>query len=336
MPTIRQLAKLAGVSISTVSRALSGHPYVDEAKRARILKLAEEYHYAPNRISQGVLSGKSGLIGVIVADTGSPFHSLLLKGMLAQCFADSYRALVLETRSEVAYTCQAMAAMTELRVEGVIVASGHEEEIPRSALLKVWSHEIPIVLLDNTSSALPVDRVRTDEQAFGNLVVEYLRSLGHRHIAFINPSGNPASALRTLAVRDALHRIGLSTEFFYPTTPPADIATCVDEMLATPHRPTAIIAFNDFTAAYLMKELSRRGYRIPRDFSLLGCGNLHFSDFLIPELTTVEQHPEEVGKQAIKLLLQRIDEKCYRNAAVEEILVQPHFIKRNSCGVQQR
>ncbi|MHB0934803.1 MAG: LacI family DNA-binding transcriptional regulator [Armatimonadota bacterium] len=335
MPTVRQLAAIAGVSIGTVSMALRDDPRVNAATRQRIQELAALYNYRPNRLTQGLLQGKSAVIGCLVPSVANEYASRVLRGVLQHAYEHAYRVITLETHASLDHTLLALDALTEQRVDGVVIMAGLDEPIPAQAVLMLRSHRIPPVLIDNTTAALPLDVVRSDETQLASLAVSYLQELGHHAIGFIGMKGQ-----RQQAVVQALRAQGISTHGVITFPGPSYVQMSEKQAEALlrcclDHTPmqTAFIAINDIVAAYLLRQATRLGITIPQRFSLLGCSNTRLNDFLLPGLTSIEQHPEEIGKAACRLLLQRVtEEDADREFTPTTLTIPAKLFPRDSCA----
>jgi LacI family repressor for deo operon, udp, cdd, tsx, nupC, and nupG len=334
MPTIRQLAALAGVSHSTVSRALRDDSQIGAETRQRLQALAREFHYQPNRLSHGALTGKSRLLGFICCDLAVPFVSRILRGICEIAYEADYQVLLVETRQELPRTLQAVHSLLEHRVEGLLFAHSHAAPLPTAATLEIVSHHAVPVLLDFSRAESDLPRVCTDEAALGELAVAYLQRLGHRRIAFVGPPAGGFRGERAAAVTQALRRRGLSTFYLmdwgaagYQDFSGTDALT---RLLSRRPAPTAIIAFEDHVAAKLIQATQARGLHVPGDLSILGCANLNIAEFTAPPLTSVEQHPEEIGRQACRYLLAQLAQSGSPSPVTFPI--SPTLIERASCA----
>jgi DNA-binding LacI/PurR family transcriptional regulator len=335
MSSVRKIALLAGVSPSTVSRALRNDPRIRQETRARIQEMAQLYHYRPNRLVQSLMSGKSSSIGFLVPSLASTFFAPVTDGVLENAFEESYHVILLKTHSILQHTIKALQTLIELQVDGIILATGHGGAIPNASILELWSHGIHLVAFGETSSALSLDRVTTDEMQLAEMGIDYLFGLGHRNISYL---GGDLASPRAQGALHALRRRGLPAELHTVHTYNEDMSRFFDYLqeLSTP--PTAIFAYNDIIAAHLMREVEHRGLRVPRDISILGCANVQpLVEALDPPLTTLEQHPTQLGRAAFDLLLQRINTKELPGAiAPQTIAIPPTLVQRASCGLPRR
>lgn len=332
MPSIRQIAQLAGVSAGTVSRALNNQPGVGKEVRERIVELARLYHYRPNRALQGLVTGSNMTLGYLIPTLHSPYCAMMLQGALQAAFAESYHFIILQTDHQRENTKLALQTLVEQRVAGVLVDTGHLDPIPQSCLLELRSHDIACVAMDATTSVMPIDAVRTNEDALAEMAVQYLYKLGHRYIAYINTKPQGHLALRTRAMRNAFRRLQLPTDGFLDA-----FSQQASEMLSAIYQAlpscTAVIVMQDEVAASLMQQAAGAGIAIPGELSVLSCGNFAMSPHLLPPLTTIEQNPEQVGSQAVALLLRRIREGIDPATFLPEVaLIDPQLIIRSSCA----
>jgi DNA-binding LacI/PurR family transcriptional regulator len=336
MTTIRQLAQLADVSICTVSKALRDDPRISAPTRQRIQELAVQHCYRPNRLTQHLIQGKSHTIGCIVPDVANSFHARLLRGVLAAVSQSDRQVLILETHNQLLRTLKAMHALMEQRVEGILIASEHYAPIPRPVILEMRSHGIIPIGLDATRFATPVDSVRTDENRLADIAVSYLMELGHRRIAYIGPLPTGPLIDRARAFSRAFRRHHL-TETTLIDTEAEDYAlfsaaAVFDHLSTLPTRPTALIAWEDRIAARLIQEAHARGIDVPGAVSILGCANFDLGDLVTPRLTSIEQFPEEVGRQAVELLLARVTGVRGESERRREVrAIPPRLVPRASC-----
>lgn len=342
MSTVRKLAQLAGVSIATVSRALRGDPHVLPETRRRVLELAELYRYRPNRLMQSLITGKSSTIGCVLPDVAHPYSARELRGVLAQAFTESYRVLVLENHGKLAHTRQALRTLVELRVEGVLVDGGHAASLPTEAVWELWSQGIALVSLDDSPIDIPVDQVRTDEEQLAMMAVDYLVALGHRAIAYVGPvvQGDRGGRARAMQYAMAASIVPASYVVDIPAEPDArfDAEPTFARLHALVPSPTALIVWEDHVAARLMQQAAHHGLRIPHDLSVLSCGNdPGLVEFVTPTLTSIEQTPDAVGRQAVSLLLERITAGAPTTETPTVTRAIPaHLVERQSCAPPPR
>jgi len=324
---------LAGVSIATVSRALNGHPDVEEGKRARIHALAAELHYHPNRMAQHLYGGTRRTIGILIFDIVDNFFSQVVSSLCRQAACHEFQVMICETHGDLSSTLQAFTTLIEQRVTAIITCCPSAEIIPAEILLAARSHDIALINLDNTKSAIPVDAIHSDEGAMAQLATRYLYQLGHRRIGYFGVAECYDHMRRAHSVQTALRHLGLPMTYFaYGGF--AESAHLIDAWKAhSPAcRPTAVIAWNDYQALYLLREADRRGLRIPEDFSLLGYGDLHFAAYLNPALTTISQCAHQYGEYTFSLLLKRLHTGFEPAEAPIDLVMPATLVQRESCA----
>ncbi|HEY3378422.1 MAG TPA: LacI family DNA-binding transcriptional regulator [Armatimonadota bacterium] len=327
MTSLRQLAKLAGVSHMTVMRVLRQEPYVRAEIRQRVLELAELYAYRPAPKAEA--SAKPPLIGCLVPDIASSVYGRLVKGVLGAAFAESYQVIMLESNHQVTHSCKALEVFAEHQVQGVVLGPGHADIIPTSFLLELWGQGIHVVDMCERSFPQSIDIMLRNEDAQMEIAVRHLYDLGHRAFAFVGHQLHYASqALQ--AFRRSMERRALPAAHF-------DIFECSDAQAlaafrALSYQPTAIVAWSDYVAAQLCRTLFTAGFHLPHDVSIVGCGNLQLSQYNTPPLTTVEQSYEETGRQGVELLIRRIQSGLAPGEYAKETHeIPPKLIIRASC-----
>lgn len=332
--TMKQLAEIAGVSIGAVSLALRDHPRISLATRLRIQQLAREFQYEPGRGRPLAPPAQHDAIGCILPDITCTFYARMLRGILERSQDFAYHAITLETRSQLLLTCQAIQSLIRKQVAGILIASEHSEAIPRELIEEMIRRNIVPISLDSTPFAIPVDEVRTDETDLARTAVEYLTQLGHRTIAYMGsiPGGRPYG--RTLAVRQVLKQFNLTTRYMVDLENHLsfDAQASWREFMRQTAPPTAIICWEDRIAGRLLQAARALGIHIPHDMSILGCANLDIADLTYPAISTIEQHPEQIGRQAVEMLLKR-QHAGVKSVTPLTITVPIKLVERQSCAV---
>jgi LacI family transcriptional regulator len=330
MVTVRQIARLAGVCPATVTRALRGDRYVRAEVRQRVREIAELYQY---RGTQRPAESRTQLLGCVVPSLQFDFYARLVRGVLGEAFAEGYQVCVLEAHSQGVHTQTAIHTLAEQGVAGILVGSEQFTPLPREVVLALRGRNVTPVSIDLTPFEAEIDTVGNSEEEIAGLAVEYLASLGHQRIAFAGMLPAPLCG-RPLAVSRALQRRGLPASYLIDVGTldfaHADAARILDRIAAYPHPPTALIAWEDRLAARVMQTAHARGLRIPRDLSVMGISNHELASLTTPSLTSIEQHPEEIGRRAMALLLHRLNEEA--PTAPASITVPCRLVVRDSCG----
>ena len=302
--TATEVARKAGVSQPTVSLVLSRNPKarVAPATRERVLKIAQELGYRPNRLAQGLVRRRSYALGVIVPGFDNPVYAAVISGAEKVAAQAGYAVLLCEAKgSEVV---QHLEALRDRQIDGVIIAGIAASTLPAAAL-----DGLNVVLVNQPSEEFST--VGSDSFKAGTIAAEHLLALGHRRLAFLGPADAiPAFRLRERGFFQALRGAGvpLSSELIQRAA--ATVAGGLAGMralLALSERPTAVFCANDLMALGAHKACSVAGVGLPRDLSLLGCDDIEMAQLVTPELSTIAVPARELGARAVRLLLKQID-----------------------------
>ena len=302
--TAVEVAKVAGVSQPTVSLVLSQNPKARVAAetRARVLKVAEELGYRPNRLAQGLVSRRSFALGIIVPGFANPVNAAIISGAERVAAQAGYAVLLCETSELDAG--HHLKALSDRQIDGVIVAGISDRELAAHDLRR-----LNVVLVNQESSVLPT--VRDDSLRAGALAAEHLLGLGHERIAFIGPVSDVSTfRLRERGFAKRLREKGveLASEYWQRAEPTvAGGLSAMTTLLAQPVRPTAVFCANDLIALGAHKACATAGVQLPQDMSILGCDDIELGTLLTPELSTINTPKRELGARAVRLLLKRLD-----------------------------
>ncbi|HEY3379528.1 MAG TPA: LacI family DNA-binding transcriptional regulator [Armatimonadota bacterium] len=330
MVSVRQIAQLANVSPSTASRVLRNASYVRPEIRQRVLAIAKLHHYTPPRMSPEVAGAKTIKIACLMPSVCSDFFGKVLEAILEETSSAQYQIIIVQTHHQLEQFCAAILRMIEQQVDGVLILSGHIEDLPNTPLMALWSHNIVPVLIND--DRLPVDCVLTDEHQLGGKILDYLRGLGHRHIGYAKMFGAQVGVDRSTRFQQltmAAKRLGIEPIVRQYDNDCDDV---ISSLLTDPAPPTALVTSGTFATMFLQRA-ALRGVRIPQDISLVGYDNQSFIARLAPQLTTIEQHPHEIGRRAVELLLRRIAEgHTARDFTPEVIHVPSELVIRQTCA----
>lgn len=295
--TIRDVARAAGVSISTVSRALAAPEQVAADTRHRVQEAARSMGYRPNRAARGLITGRTGSIGLVVPDLENPFFGSICKGVQARARAAGYAVFVADTDEDPLLETEVVRSLTK-QVDGVILCSARGSDEAIAAL----AEEAPMVLVNRELGDIP--SITFDNDGGLRAVMAHLVALGHRRIAYAaGPKTSWSDRERSQAFHsyDAtipdleLIELGKFPPVFSGGTQAADLAIASGA--------TAIVAFNDLVAVGLIDRLRHRGLRVPHDISVAGFDNVPVSTLVWPNLTTVDFPRIKIGRVSVDMLL---------------------------------
>lgn len=306
MVSIKDIAKAAGVSHPTVSRALRDSPLVSAETRARIKQLAEEMGYSPDARAQSLVRGSSRTVGVVVTTIADPFIAPVVQGIEDAAQQHGYTVILCNSHSDREREISAVETLRSKRVDGVIVTSSRVGALYLDHLERIG---VPVVLINNHNerSGRYTYSVSVDNRHGGKLATEHLLQLGHRRIAYISGPADHSDDLDRLAgYREALEQAGMP---FDPTlvvsgTGRADGGErALPILTALEAPPTAAFCYNDMTAIGLMRAAQAAGLSIPADLAVVGFDDIPFASYVRPPLSTVAQLKAEMGAWAMEMVL---------------------------------
>jgi LacI family transcriptional regulator len=332
MATIRDVARLANVSVATVSNALNSSDRVSPELLARVRAAVEKLSFTPHAGARSLRKRSSGLLGLVVGDITNPFFSDLFEAVEAAAAASGY-LVVLCNSSERSEREEAHLKMLRTqRIDGLILAPTGAASMNRAALLAQL--EVPIVLVDRAMDGLGYDAVVLDNRKAGFEATNHLIARSHRRIGLVNgPEIVRTAADRLQGYREALLSAGLSfdpalvRDAGFQERPAYDALSGLMD-LAEP--PTAIFATNNLMTIGVVTALADRGLSCPEDLSLVGIDDLPWADAVLPRLTTIAQPVRAMGETALTLLAERI--AGTRLGPGTTTVLAPRLVVRRSCG----
>ncbi|MFC5407130.1 LacI family DNA-binding transcriptional regulator [Cohnella soli] len=328
--TIYDIAKEAKVSVATVSRVLNGTAPVKASTRAKIEALIQKYQFQPNAMARSLLSKETGIIGVIVPDLTNPFFPEVFAGAEQEAQESGHTFLLCNTMGSYAKESEYLNIMQEKRVDGIVFIGGriNLKDCEPELVQEVVEHanKIPLVLVNGNLKNTELTRVVTDEYTGTLLAMRHLIELGHTQIGFIGGESHmTTTSIKLRAFRKALRDEGIPVreEWILPDSFSVDSGRqMMQKLLDMKEQPTAVCCVNDFTAIGAIKTAVENGLKVPDDISIVGFDDIPLAHHVIPELTTVSQQANELGRMAIKVLRQMMNKgKTKKLTALEPQLV---------------
>ncbi|MDY7039757.1 MAG: LacI family DNA-binding transcriptional regulator [Chloroflexota bacterium] len=327
--SIKDIAREAGVSHSTVSRALTDSPLVKDETKQRIHQLAREMGYSPSAIARGLVTKRTQTIGLVVTTVSDPFVAEVVRGIEETALDHGYNILLCNSNAQPQRELAAVSTLREKRVDGIIVSASRVGNLYLPMLAETG---VPIVLVNNEHSASYAYSVVTDDEAGGRMATEHLLDLGHTRIGYISgPEMSSTSANRLRGYRQALQARDLTPDPKW--TVPSNGGTRggkegMAHLLALSTPPTAVFCYNDMTAIGAMSVARRLGWTVPDQISVIGYDDIPFAAYTNPALTTVEQLKYDMGSLAMKMILDLLGGA----SSVEDVLLPARLIVRESCA----
>ena len=344
--TLTEVAARAGVSRATTARALGGYGSVSDSARRLVLAAAAELKYRPNMVARSTRTGTTSIVGIVVADIGSPFFGRSTRSISDAARAAGLEAVVVNTDEEIEVERAAVGLLLRQRVAGIVVAPASRSD--GQHLTEAQAAGAPVVLLDRRVSGVAADRVYSDNESAATAVMAELISRGHRRIAYVSSAAGPEGASpghypsvddlvtsagdRIRAYLRSLSAAGVGTPDAYLRLCPfgeeaAHQATA--QLLALPERPTAVFASDGVIALGVLRAVHDAGLEIPGDISVVAGDDPTWSRVTTPTLSAVAQPVHELGQTAMNLLLERIADP---ERAIEDRVLPAEFMPRGSIG----
>lgn len=337
MPTLADVAKRAGVALSTVSAVLNNRPdcFVSEETRQRILKVAEELGYRPNYLARSLAKGKTDTIGLVIYEVSNPYFACLADEIEKETRQAGYQLLLCTTRDGMDIDDRSnLELLSNQRVDGILLwASRYPAEGYTVPLPKKVKSRIPMVVLGyHTKDG--TDYVSIDRDAGTYQAAKHLIALGHRRIGYLAPPWgmNPKhpkleGILRALREEDLPDPILILTEGHTRLAGRLAVQTIKEQNLS----PTALICYNDLLAIGAYRGLRDLGLSVPEDTALIGFDGIEDGEYLDPPLTTITVPVTTLSQIAVHFLLNRISGEAIDQ---QKEVVTPKLLVRGSCGAK--
>lgn len=317
--TIKDVARLAGVSVASVTRTFQGSTHVSDDLRRRVLEAAERLGYRPHHAAQALATGTSRAIGLLVPSLGDRFWGEVADGIERAAAEAGYSVILATSHGQPARARESLRLLLDKGVDGVIAAGSLPRVLPVSVLV---NPEEPLGADDLFDAAGMAEVGRSDQDGFARgsaanrevvfddlaaaaSAVGHLTDLGHTRIAFVGAARSRTAAMRIVGFRQGLQARGLQ---------PMAILECdasltasrlaAESLLSTADRPTGVVAYDDVVAIAVMRAAHGLGLAVPGDLSVVGFDDIDIAAFVEPPLTTIRQPKREMGETAVELLLQ--------------------------------
>lgn len=301
MPSIKDIARKAGVSHCTVSRALHHSPLINPATAERIREIARRVGYVPNQVARSLVSRSTRTVGVVVTTIADPFIGEVVEGIESTANENGYSVILANSHCQPELEMKVVDGFSQRRVDGILVAASRVGAMHGKRLAGT---NVPIVLINNQHSGAFAYSVGIDNITSTRQLVRHLVELGHRRIAYIGDRmgfqsdderfSGYRSVLTTIDPKLVVRGDGKSEEG----------ERAAAKLLALRVPPTAIFCYNDMTALGALRAAAAQGLRVPEDVSIAGFDDLFVASYTTPPLTTVRQPKKEMGRRAMSILLE--------------------------------
>lgn len=304
MVSIKDIARAARVSHSTVSRALRNSPLVNADTRELIRKIAEEQGYTVSAVARSLVTRRTNTIGVVVTSIANPFVGEVVGGIEEFALAHGYSVFLATSHADPTREMRAVRSFHERRVDGILVNSSRVGALYLPLLSEM---RVPIVLINNQHPGEFIYSVTIDNLNAGREATRHLTALGHQRIGYVgNQFGIQADTERFAGYRQVLEEAGLGFEpelVSHGDGGPEGGLRAMRRLLQLPEPPTAVFCYNDMEALGALRAARERELKVPGDLSVVGLDDLYLSSYSDPPLTTVRQPKHEMGRLAAQILV---------------------------------
>ncbi len=327
--SIKDIARLAGVSHSTVSRALRNSPLIPPQTAQRIQRIARDAGYSASAVARSLVTRKTHAIGVVVTSIADPFNGEVVAGIEEMANQHGYSVILATSQADPEREITVVRSFQERRVDGILVASSRVGALYMPLLSEL---KIPIVLINNQHPSEFAHSVTIDNARGARDATCHLIELGHEKIAYLGDQYGLQSDIERLAGFKAAMkqaRIRVRAEFVAQGDGrPEGAAAAAAQLLSLPDPPTAILCYNDMSALGVLQEATARNLIVPGDLSVAGFDDIFFASLLNPPLTTVRQPKREIGRRAIQLLLALL----MHEETDKTVVIAGHLVVRGSTA----
>lgn len=336
-PTIKDIARLAKVTPTTVSMALNNRPRISRQTRERILNIAKKLNYHTDLVAKSLISGRSYTIGLIINNISDPFYPELAEGIIEKAYEYGYNVILCNARNSQLVENNSIEMLRSRGVDGIICAVSLVDDPHIKSLV---NDGFPLVLINRTIYdpllSTKLNSIVLDNYSGGYQIIKHLYRLGHERIAILSGRLKASTAIeRTEGARKAMLDHGLKADpklFLECNFSREQAQHAVEQLLKLKKRPTAIFAQDDNMALGAREAILQKDLKIPEDIALIGFDNIQVSSISGIDLTTVSQKKFEMGALGVKMLVGKIGVKIFPMDS--QIVLRDELIIRKSCGFQ--
>ena len=329
--TIRDVARASGVSYATVSRVLSGYEFVKEATRSRVMEAVENLNYVANLPARSLAGGRSRIIGLLVPNLDNSYVGTITQGIDQELARANYDLMLYTSHRQPSKESFYVSTIANGLTDGLLLIA---PLVPTTYLDALREQNLPYVLIDQSDTTEKSCVVEATNWHGAYEATRYLNQLGHTRIAFVTGSLAVRSAIdrlhgykAALADGDIPVREDLVVEGDYQQQTGYEVTKKL--LKSVDPLPTAIFAANDLSAFGAMDAAREHGFHIPNDISIIGFDDVPQASFVYPKLTTVRQPLEQMGRVAVKMLLEQIENQSW---LPQRVALATQLIIRDSCG----
>lgn len=329
MATIKDVARMAGVSTTTVSHVINKTRFVAEATQKKVLAAVEDLNYAPSAVARSLKCNTTKTIGMLVTKSTNPFFAEVVHGVEEFCYGAGYTLILCNTEGNLTKQRDYLRMLAEKRVDGLLVMCSDLDE----QLLELLERQkdTPMVIMDWGPESPHTDQIQDNAKLGGYVATKFFIEHGHKAIGCLTGhSEKTACRERLQGFRKAMGEADLNVNEDWILEGDFECESAVaaaKKFIAMEERPTAIFCFNDIMAMAMISTFQQAGINVPEDISIIGYDNIDLAPYFSPPLTTIHQPKRRLGKSAVEILMHRVKDKDHATQVFEMV---PELVIRNS------
>ncbi|ELM3767460.1 substrate-binding domain-containing protein [Vibrio cholerae] len=329
MATMKDIARLAGVSTSTVSHVINKNRFVSDEIAERVNNAAQQLNYAPSALARSLKMNRTKTIGMLVTTSTNPFFGEVVKGVERSCYHQGYNLILCNTEGDNQRMKASINTLLQKRVDGLLLMCSTLE----GERLDVFDRypDIPIVVMDWGPILFASDKIQDNSLQGGYMAAKHLIECGHKEIGCITgPLIRHQAQMRYEGYKRALAEAGIAINPDWIVESDFECEggyQAFEKLYQRGKLPSALFVSNDMMAMGVIQAASQRGLRVPDDLSLIGYDDVHIAKFMTPALTTIHQPKYRLGKAAVDTLLYRLENP---DTTAQVVQLEPTLVVRNS------
>ncbi|MFD2742766.1 MULTISPECIES: LacI family DNA-binding transcriptional regulator [Sphingobacterium] len=338
--TLKELAKMLGLSVSSVSKALNDSHEISVETKRKVQELAAAHHYRPNMFGKSLKTGRTNTVAIIIPYLANPFQAQILEGAHQAAYSNNYKLLFMQSREDADKEIELLQSLLSQNIDGILISPSANTSVE---FLQEVHQEVPIVLIDRIDFDLETHKIGIDNERGAFAATQHLIDMGRNKILVLNGKDLGVTQKRTAGHRSALmaNQIPFSDdniiEVDYQLPRPVLVSSLRDALqtkLGSTPRPLGILGNTDMLTLSTLGILSDMGIRVPEEVAVIGFSNTEAADSLNPALSTVVQPALEMGKLGIEKLVEIIQCKNRFQLAMTTTKLDPTLVFRKSTIIQ--
>ena len=326
---MKDVARLAGVSTSTVSHVINKNRFVSDPIRDKVLAVIKQLNYAPSALARSLKLNQTRTIGMLVTASSNPFYAEVVRGVERSCYERGYSLILCNTEGDIDRMSRSIETLMQKRVDGLLLMCT-ENHRPSQDILRCYP-SLPIIMMDWAPFEGVNDVIQDNSLLGGEMATSYLIARGYTRIACIaGPQDKTPAKERLEGYRQAMDRAGLPIPSGYEVASDFEFGgglVAMKQLLALPEPPEAVFTSNDAMAVGVYQALHQAGLSIPQDIAVIGYDDIEIAQYMTPPLTTIHQPKDSLGELAIDTLIHRLNNP---EAEPQVLILTPELIERGS------